>query len=123
MITRFLLKQAGVKADEADSGAATLIQRFGSSANLNIHLHCLVLDVVYRRGADGVPRQMTNASRTSFAIMLGGLGRPLTGNDFPTSKGASGSDSAGRPRKLIAGKLTPKLSQRICTMVSRPTLV
>jgi hypothetical protein len=39
VITRFLLKQAGVKADEADSGAVTLIQRFGSAANLNIHLH------------------------------------------------------------------------------------
>ena len=39
VITRFLLKQAGVKTDEADSGAVTLIQRFGSAANLNIHLH------------------------------------------------------------------------------------
>jgi hypothetical protein len=27
----------------------TLIQRFGSAANLNIHLHCLMLDGVYRR--------------------------------------------------------------------------
>ena len=27
----------------------TLIQRFGSAANINIHLHCLVLDCVYRR--------------------------------------------------------------------------
>jgi len=25
----------------------SLIQRFGSAANLNIHLHCLVLDEVY----------------------------------------------------------------------------
>jgi len=36
------------------SGAVTLIQRFGSAANLNIHLHCLVLDGVYRR-TDGDP--------------------------------------------------------------------
>lgn len=28
---------------------------FGSAANLNIHLHCLVLDGVYRCDADGVP--------------------------------------------------------------------
>ena len=28
-------------------GAVMLIQRFGSAANLNIHLHCLVLDGVY----------------------------------------------------------------------------
>ncbi len=35
-ITRFLLDQAGLKAEQADSGAVTLIQRFGSAANLNI---------------------------------------------------------------------------------------
>jgi hypothetical protein len=46
VITRHLLGRAGLKADEADSGAVTLIQRFGSAANLNIHLHCLVLDDV-----------------------------------------------------------------------------
>jgi len=53
VITRHLLGQAGLKADEADSSAVTLIQRFGSAANFNIHLHCLVLDGVYRQGADG----------------------------------------------------------------------
>jgi len=54
VITRHLLEQTGLKADQADSGAVTLIQRFGSAANLNIHLHCLVLDGVYRR-TDGEP--------------------------------------------------------------------
>lgn len=49
VIAGFLLKQAGLKRATADSGAVTLIQRFGSAANLNIHLHCLVLDGVYRR--------------------------------------------------------------------------
>ena len=49
VLTGFLLEQAGLKAGQADSGAVTLIQRFGSAANLNIHLHCLVLDGVYRR--------------------------------------------------------------------------
>jgi hypothetical protein len=33
VITRHLLGQAGLKAEEADSGAVTLIQRFGSAAN------------------------------------------------------------------------------------------
>ena len=59
VITRFLLGQAGLKAEEADSGVVTLIQprlwMNGSAANLNIHLHCLVLDGVYRCGADGEP--------------------------------------------------------------------
>jgi hypothetical protein len=44
-----------LKADEGQGGAVTLIQRFGSAANSNIHLHCLVLDGVYRYGADGAP--------------------------------------------------------------------
>ena len=54
VIASFLIKQAGVKRSEASTGAVTLIQRFGSAANLNIHLHCLVLDGVYQSG-EGVP--------------------------------------------------------------------
>ena len=55
MTTRYLLGQAGLKSEEADSGAVTLIQRVGSAANLNIHLHCLLLGGVYRRSIDGAP--------------------------------------------------------------------
>ncbi len=36
VIARFLLEQAGLKRCAADDGVATLIQRFGSAANLNI---------------------------------------------------------------------------------------
>jgi hypothetical protein len=68
VITRFLLKQAGAKADEADSGAVTLMQRFGSAANLNIHLHCLVLDGVYRRGIDGAPEFVEVPEPTDEAL-------------------------------------------------------
>ena len=63
VIIRFLLKQAGANADEADSGAATPIQRLGSAANLNINLHCLVLDGAYgaapmvNRASSKYPRQ------------------------------------------------------------------
>ncbi len=46
-ISTFLTKQAGLTRAEAQTGAVTLIQRFGSAANLNIHLHCLFLDGVY----------------------------------------------------------------------------
>ena len=55
VLTGHLLACAGLKSDEGHGGAVTLIQRFGSAANLNIHLHCLVLDGVYRCGADGAP--------------------------------------------------------------------
>jgi hypothetical protein len=54
VIARFLLKQAGVKRIAADTGAVTVIQRFGSAANLSIHPHCLVLDGVNQR-TEGEP--------------------------------------------------------------------
>jgi len=40
--------------DHVVSTEVTLIQRFGPAANLNIHLHCLVLDGVYRT-TEGLP--------------------------------------------------------------------
>ena len=56
VIHTHLIKQSGVKRTEAASGAITLIQRFGSAANLNTHLHALVLDGVYQTGeAEGAP--------------------------------------------------------------------
>ncbi len=55
VLSRHLLEQAGLKAGEGDCGSVTLIQRFGSAANLNIHLHCLVLDGVYQTNAEGEP--------------------------------------------------------------------
>ncbi|MBA4176281.1 MAG: hypothetical protein C0505_06940 [Leptothrix sp. (in: Bacteria)] len=54
-ITRQLLDIARLTADEGHGGPVTLIQRFGSAANLNVQLHHQALDGVYRCDADGVP--------------------------------------------------------------------
>lgn len=54
VITGFLPSQSRLKRSAAEAGSVTLIQRFGSAANLNIHLHCLVLDGVCRR-TEGEP--------------------------------------------------------------------
>ena len=71
VIASFLLKQAGLKRASADTGAVTLIQRFGSAANLNIHLHCLVLDGVYRRtGGEPVFQAARAPSRDELAGLL-----------------------------------------------------
>jgi hypothetical protein len=58
---------------QAHSGAVTLIQRLGSAANLNIHLHCLVLDGVYRSSA-GAPA-FHEARAPSVAELEGLLNR------------------------------------------------
>lgn len=52
VVTRHLLAGAGLRIEEGHGGAITLIQRFGSAANLNSHLHCLVLDGVYHCDTD-----------------------------------------------------------------------
>ncbi|MBE0549490.1 MAG: transposase [Rubrivivax sp.] len=68
VVARHRLGQAGLKANEAASGAVTLIQRFGSAANLNIHLHCPVLDGVSRRGSDGAPEFIEVPAPTDEAL-------------------------------------------------------
>ena len=46
-IETHLIHQAGQTRHTARTGAVTLIQRFGSALNLNIHFHMLFLDGVY----------------------------------------------------------------------------
>jgi len=40
----------------------------GSAANFNTHLHCLVLDGVYQRGADGAPVFVEASAPTDEAL-------------------------------------------------------
>jgi hypothetical protein len=46
-ISGLLLKKAGLTRSTGHPGAVTLIQRFGSPLNLNIHFHMIFLDGVY----------------------------------------------------------------------------
>ena len=52
-ISTHLAHQAGLTRKEAHTGAVTLIQRFGSALNLNIHFHRLFLDGVYVQDPNG----------------------------------------------------------------------
>jgi hypothetical protein len=51
-IAGFLLHRAGLTRTTGHTGAVTLVQRFGSALNLNVHFHLLFLDGAYR--AEGV---------------------------------------------------------------------
>ena len=46
-ISTHLHHKAGIQLNDGATGAVTLIQRFGSALNLNIHFHILFLDGVY----------------------------------------------------------------------------
>jgi ribosomal protein S27E len=56
VISTHLVKKAGYSKKTARTGAVTLIQRFGSALNLNIHFHMLFLDGVYVDRPDGSAR-------------------------------------------------------------------
>ena len=134
-ITRFLLDQAGLKADQADSGVVTLIQHFGSAANLNIHLHRLVLDGVYRR-TDGepvfieVPAPTDEALQTLLHKIIARLMKLLTrrgvlveeeGSSY-LADGDADSDDARALRPLQAAACTyriafgPRAGQKVFTV-------
>jgi hypothetical protein len=51
-IAAFQIKKAGLTQKQAQCGAITLIQRFGSALNFNIHFHMLVPDGVYLTDID-----------------------------------------------------------------------
>ena len=73
VIATFLIKQSGLERSHAHTGALTLIQRFGSAANLNIHLHWQVADGVYGSSA-GAP-VFHEARAPSLAELEGLLNR------------------------------------------------
>lgn len=76
------------------SGAVTLTQRFGSAANLNVHLHCLVLSGVCQ-GTDGEPAfvEMAEASDRAVHALLHDLIASLM--KLLTRRGASIDDEDG----------------------------
>ena len=50
-IARHIIHQADLTRATGATGAVTLVQRFGSALNLNVHFHMLFLDGVFM--ADG----------------------------------------------------------------------
>ena len=67
-----LIHRAGLtRASRARTGVVTLIQRFGSALNLNVHLHMLVLDGVYTFENDKPRFRRVNApDREHLATLL-----------------------------------------------------
>jgi hypothetical protein len=126
----------GLVGGEGRGGAVTPIQRFGSAANLNIHLHCLVLDGVYRSHADGVPEFIESAAPTeeglhellqTFIARLMKLltrGGVLVEDDGQSTLAESdtGAEEARTLRPLQAGAVTyriafgPRAGRRVLTL-------
>lgn len=54
-ISRHLIHKAGLTRTTGHTGAVTLIQRFGSALNLNVHFHMIFVDGVYLVDGEHVP--------------------------------------------------------------------
>jgi hypothetical protein len=131
--------EARIMADEGHGGVVTLIQRFGSVANLNMHPHDLPLDAVYQCGADGVPEFVESglAHRRRGACAAAGDHHPP--DEDAHAHGTCWSRTWGRPlaepdadgeearpqRPLQAAAVTyriafgPRAGQKVLTLKAR----
>ena len=68
-----LIHRAGrTRASGAQTGVVTLVQRFGSALNLNLHLHMIALDGVYTVGKSGKAKfhRVKAPNQTELRILL-----------------------------------------------------
>jgi hypothetical protein len=70
-ISGHLLGVARLTRTTGHTGAVTLIQRFGSALNLNVHLHMIFIDGAYR--SDGVARPVFHPVPPPIQLLLGKL--------------------------------------------------
>jgi hypothetical protein len=96
--TRLVIEQAKLKRSASDPGSVILIARFDSAANLNVHLHCPVLDGVYR-STEGQP---------TFQEARGPSRRPVQGRSLMADSGRL----PGRADSFGSGRLRHTLAQR-----------
>lgn len=140
-IATHLTRKAGFTKPTAQTGAVTLIQRFGSALNLNIHFHMLYLDGVYFDSAYGAQQRFrrvkapTNDELTrlthSIAQRVGrylerqGLLERDNGQPYLTSE-ALGSNDETPMHQLLGSSITyriavgPQKGNKVFTLQTLP---
>lgn len=86
VVATHLVKKAGYTKKSAQTGAVTLIQRFGSALNLNIHFHMLFLDGVYVDQPNGAARFRWVKAPTSANLPCWRTPSPSVWDDFWSGK-------------------------------------
>ena len=142
-IATHLAHKAGFTKPMAQTGAVTLIQRFGSALNLNIHFHMLFLDGVYTSGPNGRPmwfRQVkapnreeltrlthTIAQRVGRYLERQGLVERDTGSVYLTPEALDASDD-DPSNQLLGSSITYRIAvgsqqgRKVFTLQTLPTL-
>lgn len=136
-IATHLVKKAGFSRKTAQTGAVTLIQRFGSALNLNVHFHMLFLDGVYVELRDGSlrfrwVRVPTSAELAQLTQTLAGrIGRylerqGLLERDAENSYLAGDVLEAGPMEQLLGSSITyriavgPQQGRKVFTLQTLP---
>ena len=142
-IATHLAHKAGYTKPLAQTGAVTLIQRFGSALNLNIHFHMLFLDGVYIGGSSGHPvrfrwvkaptrnelTQLTHtiAQRIARYLERQGLLERDTGNIFLTPEAMDAAEE-DPSNQLLGSSITyriavgPQQGRKVFTLQTLPNL-
>ena len=127
----------------AQTGAVTLIQRFGSALNMNIHVHMLFPDGVYTGGSNGRPVRFTRveapsrdeltrlthtiAQRVGRYLERHGLVERDTGNGYLTPEAVDASDD-DPSNQLLGSSITyriavgPQQGRKVFTLQTLPDL-
>ena len=140
-IATHLAHKAGFTKPHVQTGAVTLIQRFGSALNLNIHFHMLFLDRVYIGGSNGHPVRFrrvkaptsgeltrlthTIARRVAHHLEREGLLEKDTGNIYLTPEALDASDE-DPSNQLLGNSITyriavgPQQGRKVFTLQTLP---
>jgi ribosomal protein S27E len=138
-----LAHKAGFAIPMAQTGAVTLIQRFGSALNLNIHFHMLFLEGVYIGGSNRHPVKFrrvkapntdeltrlthTIAHRVGRYLVHQGLLEIDTGNIYLTPEAMNASDE-DPTNQLLGSSITyriavgPQQGRKVFTLQTLPEL-
>ena len=120
-LSSWVIKQAGLRRKTGQTGAVTLIQRFGSALNLNLHYHLLFLDGAYTQGeSDRLEfrrsREPTSEELTVLAETLARrIGRYLTRRGYLTQDAensylADGLTEGGAVEELTGSSITYRIA-------------
>ena len=136
-IATHLIRKAGFSRKTAQTGSVTLIQRFGSALNLNIHFHMLFLDGAYIERPDGTlhfrwVKAPTSAELTRLTQTLAArVGRYLERHgllerDAENSYLAGDGLEAGPMEQLVGSSITyriavgPQQGRKVFTLQTLP---
>ena len=142
-IATHLTHKAGFTKPMAQTGAVTLIQRFGGALNLNIHFHMLFLDGVYTGGLNELPMWFrrvkapnrdeltrlthTIAQRVGRYLERQGLVERDTGKVYLTPEAVDASDE-DPSNQLLGSSITyriavgPQQGRKVFTLQTLPNL-